>query len=66
MDRAILRRDQLGEVGVWFRSGVGPNVQSWVATTATLQEGLLTFAACGPFCPCVISNSTVSPSCRLL
>ena len=27
---------------------------------------LVTFAACGPFWPSVISNSTGSPSCRLL
>jgi len=29
-------------------------------------ETLVTLAACGPFCPWTISNSTLSPSCRLL
>jgi len=31
-----------------------------------LYEALTTLAACGPFWPSVISNSTGSPSCRLL
>ena len=30
------------------------------------QETLVTLAACGPFCPSTISNSTLSPSCKLL
>jgi len=34
---------------------------------ATSNQGtLVTLAACGPFCPWTISNSTLSPSCRLL
>lgn len=31
-----------------------------------VQETLVTFAACGPFSPVTTSNSTLSPSCRLL
>src|ERR1700730_9637815 len=30
------------------------------------QATFVTLAACGPFCPCTISTSTVSPSCKLL
>src|ERR1700687_683887 len=30
------------------------------------QGTFVTLAACGPFCPWTISNSTLSPSCRLL
>src|SRR3974390_137315 len=32
---------------------------------AAIYEGLVTFAAWGPFWPCTISNSTASPSWRL-
>src|SRR5207302_2285644 len=32
----------------------------------TSWETFETLAACGPFCPSVISNSTLSPSCKLL
>src|SRR5689334_20095454 len=28
------------------------------------QPALVTSAACGPFCPCTTSNSTLSPSAR--
>jgi hypothetical protein len=30
------------------------------------QGTFVTLAACGPFCPWTISNSTLSPSCKLL
>src|ERR1700674_5085422 len=37
------------------------------STKAVSAQGtFVTLAACGPFCPCTISNSTLSPSCRLL
>src|SRR4051794_16447815 len=39
---------------------VGGNSKTYWVT------GLVTFSACGPFCPWTISNSTSSPSCRLL
>src|SRR5581483_9061462 len=35
-------------------------------TQTAFYAALVTFAACGPFWPSVISNSTWSPSCRLL
>jgi hypothetical protein len=38
----------------------------WSVKKAYVQELLLTLAACGPFAPSVISNSTSSPSWRLL
>ncbi len=43
-------------------TAVGGGESSWAASQALL----VTLAACGPFWPSLISNSTVSPSCRLL
>jgi hypothetical protein len=46
-----------------FRTDLRPRR---VSMKLPLQALFVTFAACGPFWPSVISNSTVSPSCRLL
>src|SRR5713226_1427467 len=49
-----------------------PGHASWgngpekLGESARPYEALVTLAACGPFWPWVISNSTLSPSCRLL
>src|ERR1700694_1641176 len=48
------------------RPGAHSVRENWSTKAVSAQGTFVTLAACGPFCPCTISNSTLSPSCRLL
>jgi hypothetical protein len=59
------------DLGTGYTASVGLkgsdiSVRDFLEMMTRGQEILLTLAAWGPFCPWTISNSTLSPSCRLL
>jgi hypothetical protein len=56
--RADCRQASEDKVGAVVKAGKAQSVKPVVEEKIYNQEILVTLAACGPFCPCTISNST--------